>query len=137
MDRIVRRAGEAVPRPALSLAIDPDSLRDLISQVVEQTVRKLQEARATLPEGRVALSEAEAAAALGVEAHVLRDARKRREIRAYVISGRRIRYRFEDIEAYLQRRVWSEEGARRWPHGRPSEKAENLDQHGRYVGTND
>jgi hypothetical protein len=105
--RACNRVGESNSRPALSLAIDPDGLRGLISEIVEQTVRHLDEVKATLPD-RLGYSEAEAATLLGLESHVLRDERRRGRVRAFVVAGRRVRYSRDDLIAYLTRRQWTE-----------------------------
>jgi hypothetical protein len=95
----------ATGAPIALLHLDPGTLAPLIRQVVEATVTRLEEARAQLPE-RLAFSEEEAAALLGLAGHVLRDERLRRRIRASSIVGRRVRYLRQDLIDYmLGRRV--------------------------------
>jgi hypothetical protein len=109
---------------AISLSISRRILEPLVAEIVRQVVEQLEQIKSTLPD-RVAFTEAEAAALLGLESHQLRDERHRGRVRAYVISGRRVRYAREDLIAYLKRREWTEETARRWPNGRPGETAGN------------
>lgn len=59
----------------MHLAIDPAELRELLTEVVTETLAALD-----FPAGRIALTEAEAAAAVGRPQHVLRDARLRGEL---------------------------------------------------------
>jgi hypothetical protein len=99
------RDGVEAPSNTLSLGlIDVDQLRPLISEIVELTLERLDQARATLPADRLAYSEAEAAALLGLEQHVLRDERLRGRIQASQVVGRRIRYTREDLISYLSGR---------------------------------
>jgi hypothetical protein len=100
--------------PAVSLAIDPKSFQQLITAIVQQVVQDLDSARATVGEDRIGYSEAEAAALLGLESHVLRDERRRGKIRAFLIVGRRVRYSREDLVDYLTREPWTEQAARHW-----------------------
>src|SRR4051794_6950105 len=93
------------PAP-FSLAIDPEALRPLIAAVVAEAVAQLGHAQAALPDGKLAYSEQEAARLLGLNEHQLRDERLRGRIRASAIVGRRIRYRREDLVAYLAERRW-------------------------------
>jgi hypothetical protein len=93
---------EAPPTKTLSLGlIDVDQLKPLISEIVEITLERLDKARATLPADRLAFSEGEAAAMLGLEQHVLRDERLRGRISASQVVGRRIRYTRDDLVGYL------------------------------------
>lgn len=99
----------------VSLNLDFDVLRPLIEKVVSETVQHLSEAQAGLGD-RLGYSEAEAAALLGLESHVLRDERRRGRIKAYVIVGRRVRYARQDLIDYLAREQWTKETARRRQH---------------------
>jgi hypothetical protein len=89
----------------VALHIDPESLRPLIEQVVEATMARLEDARATLG-SRLAYSEAEAAALLGLNPHQLRDERLRGRIAARVGPGRKILYTREALLEYLASRPW-------------------------------
>lgn len=92
------------PAP-LSLNLDPAALKPLIEQVVSQAIARLEETRVTLPDaGRLAYSEAEAAALLGLHRHQLRDERRRGRISAAIGPGRRILYSRADLMDYLIRR---------------------------------
>ena len=73
--------------------------RPLIEQVVTETMRRLEAERVKLS-GRLAYPEAEAAALIGVERHVLRDARLRREIEASRV-GKRIVYTRDELLRFL------------------------------------
>jgi hypothetical protein len=98
-----------MPGNGVALQIDPESLRPLIEQVVEATVARLEEARATVGD-RLAYSEPEAARLLGLAPHQLRDERLRGRIKASAIVGRRIRYMRGDLMDYLLSRRWSKDG---------------------------
>jgi hypothetical protein len=84
----------------MNLNIDPDELRPLIQTVVSEVVAQL----GTLPDSnaRMAFTEAEAAAKLGLKSHQLRDARLRGEIQAVKLGGR-LGYTREELAAYLVR----------------------------------
>jgi hypothetical protein len=87
------------------LSLDPTGLRPLIEQVVTETLARLETERAKV-NGKLAYSEPEAAALLGLEPHQLRDERLRGRIGASSIVGRRIRYTREDLTSYLMGRRW-------------------------------
>jgi hypothetical protein len=70
----------------MQLQVDPEGTRQLIREVVGQVLAEI-----NWPVGRVALDEAEAAAACGVSRHVLRDLRLAKRIAATRL-GRRIVY---------------------------------------------
>lgn len=83
-----------------------DELRPLIRAIVAETVASflpLLEAAGS----RLAFSEADAAAMLGLEEHVLRDERRRGRITASQIVGRRIRYSRADLIEYLAGRKYA------------------------------
>ncbi len=86
-----------------SLNFDADALRPLIAAVAEEVVRRIDADRAVTA-GKLCYSEEEAARQLGVEAHVLRDERRRGRIRASQIACRRIRYTQADLVDYLASR---------------------------------
>jgi hypothetical protein len=86
--------------PPIGLTIDFEALRPLITQVVEETLARVEAARATLPD-RLAFSEPEAARLLGLAPHQLRDERLRGRISASRIVGRQVRYLREDLLRYL------------------------------------
>jgi hypothetical protein len=90
------------PHP-LSLYLDPAALRPIIEAVVAETITRVEERRAALPEGRLAYSEEEASRLLGLEPHVLRDERRRGRITGSRVVGRRIRYTRQDLLDYLMR----------------------------------
>jgi hypothetical protein len=110
------------------LQLDPETLKPLIEQVVGETLARLEADRAKL-DGKLAYSEPEAAQLLGVETHVLRDARRRGEIDASVIAGGRIRYTAKALADYLARQKWSMETRRQsgWPAGKRREKRQETE----------
>jgi len=89
--------------------VDQDGLRAVIQDTVRTTVAvvlaQLETDRAKL-NGRLAYSEAEAAALLGLEPHQLRDERRRGRIQASVGPGRKIMYTRQDLLDYLHSRRW-------------------------------
>ena len=98
---------------AVSLQIDLVALEPLISRIVEQTVTRLEQARATVGDGdKLCYTEAEAAPLLGLEPHQLRDERRRGRIHASRIVGGRIRYQPCDLVAYLMNRREGEQHGR-------------------------
>jgi hypothetical protein len=78
----------------------PDDLQPLVEAIVERVIARLESERSAMGE-RIAFSEAEAAALLGLQEHQLRDARQRGCIAASRITGRRIRYMRADLLSYL------------------------------------
>ena len=78
-----------------------DELRPLIEQVVTETVNRLDAERVRLG-GRLAYAEAEAAALIGVERHVLRDARLRQEIEGSKV-GKKIVYTRDQLLRFLDK----------------------------------
>ena len=86
----------------MRIILEPDDLRPLIEQVVVETLRQV-ERLGTNYGDRLAYTEPEAAALLGVARHVLRDCRLRGEIKSSK-CGRRIVYRREDLIALLDRK---------------------------------
>ena len=77
-------------------------LRPLVERTVASVVERLDRDRATLGD-RLAFSEAEAAALIGVQRHVLRDARLRGELEGSRV-GKGIRYEKQEILRYLASR---------------------------------
>ncbi len=88
-----------------ALTIPPEVLRPLVREILDEALRRLEEARGSLPE-RLTFREAEAARLLGLNAHQLRDARLRGEVEAHVGPGRVILYRREQLLDYLMARPW-------------------------------
>jgi hypothetical protein len=95
----------------LALQLDLDALEPLITRIVEHTVTRLEQARATLGSDKLCYTEAETAAMLGLKDHQLRDERLRGRIRASRIVGRRIRYTHSDVMKYLINRRENGNGA--------------------------
>lgn len=85
----------------MKIDFDVFDLRPMIEQVVAETITQLDKDRAKLG-GRIAFSEPEAAATLGIQRHALRDARLRGEVHASRI-GKRVVYARENLLALLAR----------------------------------
>ena len=84
---------------------DVETLRPVIQQIVAETVAQLKAEHSKFND-RIAYTEPEAAALLGVQAHVLRDLRRMGEIVGFKI-GKRIVYMRADLVDLLQRNRWS------------------------------
>jgi hypothetical protein len=85
-------------------------MRPLIAEVVSATIAQLESVRATLPDNRLAYSEAEAADMLGLNPNQLRDERKRKRIKAATGPGRKVLYTRQQLLDYLASRPWRSEG---------------------------
>jgi len=94
----------------LNLQLDADALRPLIKQIVEETLAAMAEDNAAVNGNRLAYSEAEAAALLGLQPHQLRDERLRGRIQASVGPGKRVLYSRSDLLEYLRQRRWGKNG---------------------------
>ena len=86
----------------LNVTIDPDSFEPIVQAIVTETLIQVRAEEARIGD-KLAFSEEEAARLIGIEPHVLRDARLRGDISASRIAGRRIRYLRQDLLAYLSR----------------------------------
>src|SRR5262245_51869805 len=92
-------------------AADLESLRPLLRQMAAELLEELSSRRLPTEQPssggdgvvRLAFSEAEAAAMLGVATHVLREQRRLGRIECCRGPGRRIMYRRDQIENYLRR----------------------------------
>jgi hypothetical protein len=100
------RNGTGAP---LSLAVDAAALRQLVAEVVRETLAQLEEIRATVPD-RLAFSEPEAASLLGLNAWQLRDERLAGRVKASVGPGRRLLYSRQNLVEYLASRPWHANG---------------------------
>jgi hypothetical protein len=87
-------------RMPMQITLDADDLRPLIQQVVAETLREL-DTLGTPHSERLAYTEPEAAALLGVGRHVLRDCRLRGEV-AGSKCGKRVVYRRADLIGFLE-----------------------------------
>ncbi|MFO0970587.1 MAG: helix-turn-helix domain-containing protein [Gemmataceae bacterium] len=87
----------------MKIEVEPEDLRPLVAEIVAQTVKQMRDDDAKT-NGRIAWSEAEAAALLGLEQHVLRDERRRGRIQASQGPGRRVLYTRKDLDDYLASR---------------------------------
>ena len=85
----------------MKIEFSPDDLRPLVELIVDETLEKIGETRAKLS-GRLAYPEPEAAALLGVQPHVLRDARLRGEIVGSK-AGKKTVYERTELLKFLQR----------------------------------
>jgi len=86
----------------MNLQLNSEDLRPIVREVVAQTLQALACSGAMMDGQRLAFSEPEAAATLGVKPHVLRDARLRGEVQSTKVGGR-IAYERAELLAYLQR----------------------------------
>ena len=84
------------------ILFDDAVLRPLIERVVAAVLDRLDSQRDAIGE-RIAYNEAEAAALLGVERHVLRDARLRGELSGSRV-GKGIRYERDELLRFLRSR---------------------------------
>ena len=92
------------PGDRLGFAIDREAFEALLERVVTRTLSAID-----WPPGRIALNELEAAQALGVKRHVLRDARLTGLV-GHITVGKRICYRRGDLLAYVDRQAISQQG---------------------------
>ena len=79
---------------------DVEALRPVLAAVVRETIQQCQAEQQRLGD-RLAYSESEAAALIGVASHVLREARGRGEIAGTRI-GKSVRYMRYELLAYLE-----------------------------------
>jgi hypothetical protein len=84
----------------IRLELDADTIRLLIEAAVEAAVVRMANAQTEIPNGRLTLSEAEAADQLGIATRTLAEMRKRGEILASNVAGK-IRYTRAGLLAYL------------------------------------
>jgi hypothetical protein len=87
-------------QPAFNIWIPAESLRPWIFEIVSETFKQQEAARAAIPE-RIAFSEAEAARLISLNVHQLRDERRRGRVGFSRIVRGRIRYTREDLINYL------------------------------------
>ena len=84
---------------SLRIEFDREELRPLVKLAVAEALDHLEAERAKFS-GRLAFTEPEAAALLGVKAHVLRDCRRRGELDG-AKAGSRILYTRDDLLQFL------------------------------------
>jgi hypothetical protein len=85
---------------SLKLELDADALRPLIREIVAETLAQVEQDSGPFA-GKLAIGEAEAARALSLPPHALRDLRLRGEIMASKGPRRRVLYSREDLVSYL------------------------------------
>jgi hypothetical protein len=85
----------------MKIQFDNDDLRPLVELVVTEALDRIEADRAKTG-GRLAFTEPEAAASLGVQPHALRDARLRGELVASRV-GKRIVYERDELLRFLRR----------------------------------
>lgn len=78
-----------------------EEIEKLIDSAVSKAVAATLDINPKLPKNRLAYSEPESASLLGVQPHVLRDARLRGEIIATRVGGR-LAYTRDDLLSYLE-----------------------------------
>lgn len=86
----------------MRLTIDQDDLRNIIDSAVTEAIDRFAESR-ILRDNRMAYTESEATAMMGVRDHVLRDARLRGEV-AGARVGKRIVYAHDELMRFLRAR---------------------------------
>ncbi len=86
---------------SLQIQFDEDALRPLVHLAVAEVIERMEADRAKLS-GRLAFTEAEAAALLGVKPYVLRDCRRRGELHGAKV-GSKIVYTRTDLVEFLER----------------------------------
>jgi hypothetical protein len=91
---------------SMQLQLEPEDLKPIIEQVATELLARLETERAKL-DGKLAYSEPEAAALIGLQPHQLRDERLRGRITASSIVGRRVRYLKQDLLDYMLGRRWT------------------------------
>jgi hypothetical protein len=84
------------------LRISPEELQPLVRQIVEAVLAETGRHEQLLA-GKLAVSEAEAAALLGLNPWQLRDLRLAGKITHSRVVGGRIRYTLDDLSGYLRR----------------------------------
>lgn len=87
----------------MNLHLEPSQLITLIRSIAAETAAVIHEHHAR-SDGRLTLTEAEAAYQLGLSERQLADERRRGRITASSIVGRRIRYLRQDLVDYMLRR---------------------------------
>jgi hypothetical protein len=85
----------------LQIQFDQDALRPLVHLAVAEALSRMEEERAKF-ESRLAFTEPESATLIGVKPHVLRDCRRRGELRGSKVSSR-IVYTRADLLDFLER----------------------------------
>jgi len=86
----------------MKFELQPDDLRPLVKLVVTEVIERREADRGKL-DGRLAYTEPEAAALLGVQPHVLGDARRRGEIVGSRV-GKRVLYERDQLLDLLKRK---------------------------------
>jgi hypothetical protein len=92
----------------LNIELDPEALRPIIDQAITEALNRQEQFRELL-DGRLAFSEAEAAALLGLNEHQLRGERRRRRIEHCRVVGNKVRYTVLQLMNYLNRASPGEE----------------------------
>jgi hypothetical protein len=87
----------------MKVIFEETDMRPLVERVVAETIERIESHREQL-DGRLAFPEAEAASLLGVERHVLRDARLRGELQGARV-GKRIVYSRQQLLSFLNRNL--------------------------------
>ncbi len=93
----------------MNVTFNTSDLHPIIDLAVEAAVHRVQTQQKCFAD-RIAITEAEAARALGVKPHVMRDLRRRGEIQASRV-GKRIVYECDEILDFLRRTRTSTESS--------------------------
>lgn len=84
----------------ISLELDKDAFIPIARIVVSEVLEQLEADRAKF-DGRLAFTETEAAGLLGIKSHVLRDCRRRGEVRASQ-PGKQVLYERDELLRLLR-----------------------------------
>ena len=90
----------------MNVQFSADDLRPIVQVAVAEALERLQAEQARL-NGRLAYTQPEAAALVGVRANTLRDARLRGELAGSMV-GNKIVYTREELVAFLRRQEVSQ-----------------------------
>ncbi len=85
----------------MRLDLDPTDLEPLVDAIATRLAERLSTDATGFGEGRIGLTESEAAAAIGLARHQLRDSRYRGEITAKKV-GRNYVYAVEELRRFLR-----------------------------------
>lgn len=89
----------------MKIEVEQNDLRPLVQLVVDQTIERIEVAKAKVSGDRLAYPESEAAMLLGLATHSLRDSRLRGEVVASRIGKKVIYERSELIRLLTSRRI--------------------------------
>lgn len=95
-------AAQPAQPPGVLISFNMELFRPLIAEVVAEMLKQWQETEARFPADRLAFTEAEAAALLGLSAEALNKERRLGRIPAIPSRSRRVRYSRETLVKYAR-----------------------------------